>query len=167
MVQTPLCKVCLESDILCPADEEKVKRGEITELDVTVARILHELDRQYRIGDEVKFISAHNMGSFVLVLVQGEVGRLIGKAGKVLRAFRQKVGKPVRIVEVGVDIRKTVQDLFGGVRVLGVNVVYKPDGHVYKVVIPRREVRFLSFPYSDIDRALNLLLDKPHEVVFV
>ncbi len=168
MVRAPICEVCQKTeDFLCPADEEKLKRGEISELDIKLSRILYKLDRTYRIGDKVEFVKAFDMGSFILMLVRGEMGRLIGKGGKVLRALRQAVGKPVRIVEIDVLPKKSVQDLFGNVRVLGINVVYKPEGKIYRILIPRREIKYLSFPYSDIERALDIILDAPHEIIFV
>ncbi len=168
MVRAPICEVCQKTDdFLCPADEEKLKRGEISELDIKISRLLYKLDRMYRIGDTVEFVKAYDMRSFILLLVRGEIGRLIGRGGKVLRALRQALGKPVRIVEIDVLPKKSVQDLFGNVRVLGINIVYRPEGKVYRILIPRREIKYLSFPYSDVDRALDIILDAPHEVVFV
>ena len=167
MVRAPICEVCQRTDYLCPADEEKLRKGEISELDVEISRILYDLDSRYRIGDTVEFVRAYDLGSFVLVLVRGEIGRLIGKNGKVLRAFRQAVGKPVRIVEVDVELKKTVQDLFGNVRVVGINKLFKPEGVVYRIVVPRKEIRYLSFPYPDVKRALEVILDRPFEIAFI
>ncbi len=168
MIRAPICEVCMKSDVLCPVDEEKLRRGEISELDVKISRILYDLDRKYRIGPDFEFVKAYDMRSFVLVLVRGDIGRLIGKGGKVLRAFRQRVGKPVRIVEVGVDLKKSLQDLFGSVRVLGVDIVFRPEGQVYRIRVPRRELRYLSFPYADVVRALEVLLDsQPFEIAVV
>lgn len=167
MVRAPICEVCQRSDYLCPVDEEKLKKGEISELDVRISRILYDLDSKYRIGDTVEFVRAYDMNSFILVLVRGEIGRLIGKNGKVLRAFRQAVGKPIRIVEIDVDLKKTIQDLFGGVRVIGINKLFKPEGVVYRVVVARKDIRKLSFPYPDVQKALGILLDRPFEVTFI
>ena len=167
MVRAPICEVCQRSDYLCPVDEEKLKKGEISELDVRISRILYDLDSKYRIGDTVEFVHAYDMNSFILVLVRGEIGRLIGKNGKVLRAFRQAVGKPIRIVEIDVDLKKTIQDLFGGVRVIGINKLFKPEGVVYRVVVARKDIRKLSFPYPDVQKALGILLDRPFEVTFI
>ncbi len=167
MVRAPICEVCQRSDFLCPADEEKLKKGEISELDVRISRILYDLDSKYRIGDTVEFVRAHDMGSFVLILVRGEIGRLIGKNGKVLRAFRRAVGKPLRIVEIDVDTKKTVQDLFGNVRVAGVNIIFRPEGRAYRILVPRREIRFLSFPFPHVKRALEIVLDAPFEIKYV
>ncbi len=167
MVRAPICEVCQRSDYLCPVDEEKLKKGEISELDVRISRILYDLDSKYRIGDTVEFVRAYDMNSFILILVRGEIGRLIGKNGKVLRAFRQAVGKPIRIVEIDVDLKKTIQDLFGGVRVIGINKLFKPEGVVYRVVVARKDIRKLSFPYPDVQKALGVLLDRPFEVTFI
>jgi transcription antitermination factor NusA-like protein len=167
MVRAPICEVCQRSDYLCPADEEKLKKGIISELDVRISRILYELDGKYRIGDTVEFVKAYDFNSFILILVRGEIGRLIGKNGKVLRAFRQAVGKPIRIVEIDVDLKKTVQDLFGNVRVIGINKLFKPDGVVYRVVVPRKDIRKLSFPFPDVQKALEVILDKPFEITFI
>ena len=167
MVRAPICEVCQRTDYLCSADEKKLKRGEISELDVRISRILYELDSRYRIGGSVEFVRAYDLGSFILIFVRGEVGRLIGKNGRVLRAFRQSVGKPIRIVEVDVDLKKTVQDLFGNVRVVGINKLFKPEGVVYRIVVPRKEIRYLSFPYPDVRNALGIILDRPFEIAFI
>ncbi len=167
MVRAPICEVCQRTDYLCPADEEKLKKGIISELDIRISRILYDMDSKYRIGDTVEFVKAYDMNSFILILVRGEIGRLIGKNGKVLRAFRQAVGKPIRIVEIDVDLKKTVQDLFGNVRVVGVNKLFKPDGVVYRIVVPRKEIRYLSFPFPDVKRALEVILDRPFEITYI
>ncbi len=167
MVRAPICEVCQRTDYLCPADEEKLRKGIISELDIRISRILYDMDSKYRIGDTVEFVKAYDLNSFILVLVRGEIGRLIGKNGKVLRAFRQAVGKPVRIVEIDVDLKKTVQDLFGNVRVVGINQLFRPEGVVYRIVVPRREIRYLSFPFPDVKRALDILLDRPFEITYI
>jgi len=38
---------------------------------------------------------------------------------------------------------------------------------MYRVVVPRKEIRYLSFPYPDVKRALELILDRPCEVAFI
>lgn len=167
MVRAPICEVCQRGECLCAADEEKLKRGEISELDVKVSRILSNLDDKYRIGGAVEFVRSCDVGPFVLILVRGEIGRLIGKNGRVLRAFRRAIGKQIRIVEVDVGMKKTVQDLFGNVRVVGINKVYRPDGVIYRIVVPRREIRYLSYPLQSIKRALEIALDVPFEVTTI
>ncbi len=167
MVRLPVCEHCASGRDLCPADQDKLERGDITKFDVEVSRVLHELDGYYRIGDGVELVRAYDLGSFVLLVIRGEMGRLIGKGGKVLKAIRQRLGKPVRIVEIDVDPKKTVQDLFAGVRVVGVSTVRTKEGTVHKIYLLRRDAKFLPFPYRDVERALSLVLPGEYVVEFV
>ncbi|NPA86624.1 MAG: transcription elongation factor NusA [Candidatus Diapherotrites archaeon] len=167
MVRLPICEDCASRDFLCPVDREKLEKGYISQLDVDVSRILYDLDRYYRIGDEVELVRAHDLGSFVLLIIRGEMGRLIGKGGKVLKALRQRIGKPVRIVEIDVDLRKSVQDLFAGARIVGLSKARTKEGEVFKIYILRRDARFLPFPFRDLEKALGYILPGPFIVEFV
>ncbi len=167
MVQLPICDRCASTEELCEVDREKLEKGYITEFDVQVARILYDMDKYFRIGDEVELIRAYDLGSFVLIVIRGEIGRLIGKKGKVLKELRNRIGKPVRIVEVDVDEKKTVQDLFSGVRVIGVSRGMTPSGPSYTIYILRRDAKFLPFPFKDMEKALKVLLNKQVRIEFV
>ena len=167
MVRLPICDDCASGRELCPVDRDKLEKGLISELDIKVSRILYDLDSYYRIGDSVELVHAYDLGSFILLVVRGEIGRLIGKGGKVLKAIRQRLGKPVRIVEIDVDPKKTVQDLFSGARVVGMSTVKTKEGELHKIYILRRDARFLPFPYRDLEKALDLVLPGKFVIEFV
>ncbi len=167
MVRLPICQDCAAGRDLCPTHREMLEKGLLSETDVKVSRILYELDGYYRIGDTVELVRAIDLGSFVLLLVRGDVSRLIGKGGRVLKAIRQKVGKPVRIVEIDVDLKKSVQDLFSGARVIGVGEEKRGEKNVYKIYVLRRDIKFLPFRYKDIEKALSYILPGDFVVEFV
>ncbi len=139
--------------------------GEITEDDIKASRILYEVDREYRIGGEL--IAAADMGGYFLLLIRGEVGRFIGRKGKVLRRLKELFGKPVRVVEADADVKKVVQDILGPVRVIGVSYVESPNGDFYRVYILRSDASRLPFAYHSIKKGLEFALSSPVEIVFV
>ena len=167
MVRLPICQDCAAGRDLCPLHKEMLEKGLLSETDIKVSRILYELDRYYRIGDTVELVRAIDIGSFVLLLVRGDVSRLIGKSGRVLKAIRQKVGKPVRIVEIDVDLKKSIQDLFSGARVIGVGEEKKEGKSIYKIYVLRRDVKFLPFKYKDLEKALSYIVPGEFVVEFV
>ena len=167
MVRLPICDDCASGRELCPVDRDKLERGLISELDIHVSRVLYDLDSYYRIGDDVELVHAYDMGSFILLLVKGEISRLIGKRGRVLKAIRERLGKPVRIVEVGVDLKKSIQDLFAGARVVGVSKVKTRGGDMFKIYIFKRDARFIPFPFKDVEKALEVVVPGKFAVEFV
>lgn len=169
MVRLPICDDCAANpgSELCPIDREKLEKGLITETDVEVSRVLYDLDHYYRIGDTVELVRAYDMGSFYLLLIRGDMGRLIGKRGKVLRAIRQRLGKPVRLVDVGTGPKKAVQDLFNGMRVVGVSKVREGEREAFKIYLMRSDLKFLPFKFQDMKRALETVLNSDVEIEFV
>jgi transcription antitermination factor NusA-like protein len=167
MVKLPVDYDTASGSIISPIDREKLDKGLITETDIEVSRVLYELDGYYRIGDNVELVRAYDMGSFYLLLIKGDMGRLIGKRGKVLRAIRQRLGKPIRLVEIGSGPKKAVQDLFNGIRVVGISKVREGGREAFKIYLLRSDLKFLPFKFQDMKKALETVLNERIEVEFV
>ncbi len=167
MVLLPICERCAAGEELCPVDRDKLERGLITEEDIRVSRLLYRLDKIYRIGDSVEMVGVVDVGPFYILLAKGDISRLIGKRGRVIRALAREMGKPVRIVEVDVDVKKSVQDLMGKVRVVGVSKIKEGEGVTYKVYLMRSDMKYWPYTYADAKRAVEMLLGHPVELEMV
>jgi transcription antitermination factor NusA-like protein len=138
-VKTELCSFCLKSGILCQKCLAKVKSGEITELDLKIARLLLSLEEKYPSLQNVYFHKAVDADKTLAVIVgPGDVPRLLGYGGKIIKALGEEVGRKVRVLEYGVDDRKFLEDLFAPLSIVTINTIWLPDGTTETRVILKK-----------------------------
>jgi transcription antitermination factor NusA-like protein len=138
-MKTELCSFCLKSGILCLKCSAKVKSGEISDLDLRIARLLLSLEEKYPALQNVCFYKAVDVNKTLAILVgHGDVPRMLGFGGKIIRALNDETGKSVRILENGVDDRKFLEDLFTPLSILTINTIWLPDGTTETRVILKR-----------------------------
>jgi len=133
--------------MLCPKCSEKVKSGEVTDLDLKIARVLLSLEESYPALQNVNFYKSVEAGKTLAVIVgRGDVPRLLGSGGKIIRALEEKTGKNIRVLEFGVDDRKFLEDLFAPLSIVTINTIWLPDGSTEtRVILRRRGGRMLPF----------------------
>ncbi|HTX60811.1 MAG TPA: KH domain-containing protein [Methanobacterium sp.] len=134
----PICDVCLKSGMLCQGCENKLKSGEITQMDLDIAKIL------YRVGDgKIGFKKTIEIGDMVIIVTEkDQVGKLIGKSGKIVREISKTIGRKVRVVGENSDLRSVARDILAPARISGINIVYGKDGQEkYKIRVMREDAR--------------------------
>ncbi|HVP27268.1 MAG TPA: hypothetical protein VMT26_06350 [Candidatus Bathyarchaeia archaeon] len=138
-MKTVLCSFCLKSGILCQKCSARVKSGEISELDLKIARLLLSLEEKYPSLQNVCFHRAFDVDkTLALVVGAGDVPRLLGYGGKIIKTVSEETGKTVRVLEYGVDDRKFLEDLFAPLSILTINTIWLPDGTTETRVILRK-----------------------------
>ncbi|HUT16813.1 MAG TPA: transcription elongation factor NusA, partial [Acidobacteriota bacterium] len=81
-MKTELCSFCLKSGILCQKCSAKVKAGEISELDLRIARLLLSLEEKYPSLQNICFYKAVVVDRTLAIIVgHGDVPRLLGYGG--------------------------------------------------------------------------------------
>lgn len=134
-----LCSFCLKSGILCQKCLTKVKSGEVSELDLKIARLLMSLEDKYPSLQNVYFHKAIDSdGTLAIVVGPGDIPRLLGHGGKIVRAIGDETAKNVRVLEYGVDDRRFLEDLFAPMNIMTINTIWLPDGSMETRVILRR-----------------------------
>ncbi len=147
-MKTELCSFCLKSGMLCQKCSAKVKAGEITDLDLKVARQLLLLEEKYPSLQSVCFHKAVDANRTIALIVgHGDVPRLLGYGGKIIKALSDVTGKSVRVLENGTDDRKFLEDLFTPLSILTINTIWLPDGTTETRVILRRK-RGAQLPFD-------------------
>jgi transcription antitermination factor NusA-like protein len=146
-VKTELCSFCLKSGILCQKCSAKVKAGEISELDLKIARSLLSLEEKYPSLQNVCFYKAVAVDKTLAIVVgHGDVPKLLGYGGKIMRALGEETGKSVRILEYGVEDRKFLEDLFMPLSIFTINTIWLPDGTTEtRVILKRRHSSSMPF----------------------
>ena len=138
-MKAALCNFCLKSGILCSKCQGKLKSGEVSETDFNIARLLLSLEEKYPSLQDVHFHKAVEANDVLAILVKrGDVPRLLGYGGKIIKALGEETGKTIRVLEHGVDDRKFLEDLFVPLSILTINTIWLPDGTTETRVILRR-----------------------------
>ncbi len=139
-MRTELCSFCLKSGILCQKCSAKVKSGEISELDLKIAQLLLSLEGKYPSLQNICFYKAIGVGKTLAIVVgHGDVPRLLGYGGKIIKALGDETRKSVRVLEYGVEDRKFLEDLFMPLSILTINTIWLPDGTTETRVILKRK----------------------------
>ncbi len=148
-VKTVLCSFCLKSGILCPKCLARVKSGEVTELDLKIARLLLPLEEKYPSLQNVYFHGAVEADNTLAIIVgPGDVPRILSYGGKIIKTLSEETGKNIRVLEYGVDDRKFLEDLFAPLNIVTINTIWLPDGTTETRVILRRRRRDSRLPFN-------------------
>jgi transcription antitermination factor NusA-like protein len=138
-VKTVLCSFCLKSGILCQRCSDKLKSGDVSDLDLKIARLLLSLEEKYPSIQNVYFHGTiASDKTLALIVGLGDVPRLLGFGGKIVRTLSEETGKSIRILEYGVDDRKFLEDLFAPLSILTINTIWLPDGTTETRVILKK-----------------------------
>ena len=157
-----LCSFCLKSGILCQKCLAKLDSGEVSELDLKIARSLMSLEEKYPSLQNIYFHKAIEANKTLAIVVgSGDVPRLLGYGGKIIRALGQETGKSIRVLEHGADNRKFLEDLFAPLSIMTINTIWLPDGSTETRVILKRRRRARSS--LDI-KALKEIASKVHNI---
>ncbi len=147
-MKTELCSFCLKSGMLCQKCSAKVKAGEISNVDLKVARLLLSLEEKYPSLQSVCFYKAVDVEKTLAIIVgHGDVPKILGYSGKIVKAIGDETGKNVKVLETGVDDRKFLEDLFIPFSILTINTIWLPDGTTETRVILKRK-RGTQMPYD-------------------
>jgi transcription antitermination factor NusA-like protein len=133
--------------VLCQKCLGKLKSGEVSDLDLKIARLLLSLEEKYPSIQNVYFHKAVDVGKTLAVIVgSGDVSRLLSYGGKIIKALGEETGKKIRILEYGVDDRKFLEDLFAPLSIVTINTIWLPDGTTEtRVILRKRRGRHLPF----------------------
>jgi transcription antitermination factor NusA-like protein len=106
------------------------------------------LEEKYPALQNVCFYKAVEANRTLAIIVgHGDVPRLLGYSGKIMRALSDETHKSVRILEHGVDDRKFLEDLFMPLSILTINTIWLPDGTTETRVILRKR-RSAPIPFD-------------------
>ncbi|BDH78831.1 transcription elongation factor NusA [Methanothermobacter tenebrarum] len=162
MMGLPICDVCLKSGILCQGCEDKLKSGEVSELELEISKVLYRL-AEGKLG----FKRAIDMGDVVIIITdRDQVGKLIGKGGKIVRTISRAIGKRVRIVGEDSDLKSVAEDVLAPARISGINIVYGKDGkEKFKIRVIKEDARRIPASLDVLNRIIKRLTGEETTIV--
>ena len=133
----------MKSGILCRRCEEKLEKGQITELDLKVIQRMVELEKEHPVLQDVTYHRSVEADGMMAVLVdRRDVPRLLSGGAKVVKDLGETFGKRVKLISYGGDDREFLEDLFSPLSILTINTIWIPDGSTEtKVILTGRQPR--------------------------
>jgi len=165
-MQTSICEVCLKSNILCNACQEKLNKGMISKTEVDVLRFLYNLSEKMRSLRDVKISRIVDCGVLLIIAGRGDAARLVGKGGSVVKAVAKQFKKSVRVLEEATSFKEFIEELISPAHVNGINTLYKDNEEIYKVRIPAVEKSHLLFTPENLSQIISNFFNLKAEIVF-
>lgn len=164
-MRTPICKVCLRSNIICRVCKEVIEELGMSKKEIGLLRELNRLAESIKALEEVEVKRVMSDGKIIIIVKKGQAARFIGKDGINIRKLKRFLRKSIKVVEADTDVRTFVQGMVFPTPVLGVNVIYGKDER-YVIRIPKSEEKSLPIPPDEIVNVCESFFKKGFEVRF-
>ena len=165
-MQTPICEVCLNSEILCSHCQDKLDKGDINDLEISVSKYLYTLSKRIGSIRDVKIKKVMDCGVLLIVTNRGSAAKVVGRNGSVVKKIAKEFKKSIRIVEEAPDFREFLQGLTSPVSISGINTLYRGDKEIFKIRIPSIKKSHLLISPDDLSNILSHFYQINAELVF-
>lgn len=161
----PICFEDAKTNRLCKICEAKLKAGIISENDVKIWKEIVKLTEKTFL--DLDFLQSFELNGTLLIVCKGggNIGALIGKAGKNIKDFEKKLGKKVRIIEKTSDAKETAQSVFGFIKIVAVNRVFKPDSEELKIMLAKQDEKKIR-QKEELEKILSKILGAKTTIEF-
>lgn len=166
-MKTPICNVCLKSDVLCSACQDKLDNDEIDEIDIKISRILHELSQEYgslKDSEIEKVFETENV--IVVITAKGDGAKVVGRQGEIVKELADRVEKSIRVVENSEDDLEVIKGLLSPAEVKSINTVFKPSGESKKIVVDEEYNGKINLTESEFEDIVNEVTGEEYELSF-
>jgi len=165
-MQTPICDKCLESKNLCISCQEKLKNNEITKKEIDVLRHIYKLSNKTRSLKHIKIVKVIDCGVLLIITGRGDVAKLVGKAGSIVKLIAKKFKKSIRILEEAPNFRDFIEELITPANVKGINTLYRDNEEIFRVRVPEIQRKHLIMSPENFSYVISDFYDKKAEIVF-
>ena len=162
-MRIPLDYICVKTGVLCPRCRRLVESGAVSEFEVDIMRYLIDLENDPEYKNfliNFTYVKAYKISDTIVIL--GEFSQRSDQRiiQRISRALGDKLDAKVRIISVSTrkDIKSIVSQLVFPARIIGVNIVWLPDGsHQYIVRIPRGDLRYMLMSSDNLERLVEII----------
>lgn len=149
-MKTPVCSICLQSDILCVSCSRNVASKKISSDGIKIIKKLHELSKSYRRLENVSVEKIIDTGSLIAIVCgKMDVASLVGRDGRITGELRKISGKQVKIIGSG-DYKSVIYSLMFPSTVESVGKLYSDGVESLKINIRRSQIRNLPAKKEDL-----------------
>lgn len=156
--------ICVKSRVLCPRCQSLVDSGEVDEREIDVMAKLVELEERegMRVLKDATYRKSYFLGDLTIVVINFNRPQGVQVLSRLSRDLGEKLGTRVRVVEYSGDVKTVASQLLYPARILGVNMLWLPDGTRQHIVrVPRYDARRLPSSLETVEKALSSITGKP------
>ena len=167
IVKIPLDYICVKTGVLCPRCQSLVNSGKVDKREIDVMKALIELEetKEFRFLKNIRYYKTLWVNDMIIVVI-GDSNRRPAELKKLAKALSEKLGSRVQVIEKTKDLKRLASELTSPARVLGVNMVWLPDGTTqYVVRVSRFDARTLPARPEVLEEALSKILGGPARIV--
>lgn len=165
-MQTPICEVCLKSNILCNSCQSKMDEGLLNEDEIEVARYIYKLSEKMKSIRDVKLLRIINSDVLIIVTGRGDAPKLVGKAGSVVKKIANRFKKSIRILEEASNLEDFVEELIFPTQINGINTLYRDNEEIMRIRIPAVQKNHLLLKPESFSKIMSNFYNKKVELIF-
>lgn len=166
-MKAPICNVCLKSDVLCSACEEKLENDEITEKDIEISRILKELSEEYGSLRDSEIKQVFNAEKVVVIVTaEGDGAKVVGRQGEIVKELASEIDKSIRVVEAAEEDREVIKGLLSPAEIESINTVFLPEGERKKIVVDEEYEGKINLSNEDFEEILEEVTGTQYQLSF-
>lgn len=156
----------MRNELLCNACAVRIGEQEIKVDEIKMFRRLNKILKNQKSLKDIEIKRAVGSNTLILITRKEDVSKLIGKDGSIVKKLVRELNRPVRIVGEPSDINQLVNDILFTVPIMGINILYKPEGQIYRVRIPKSHRAKLPVSFGVLASISRYLLDANVDVIF-
>ncbi len=131
-------------------------------LDERSKKVLEELSKLPQDATIHKILSTKNL---VILVAEGNIGRLIGKNGRNIKQVSEKTGCKIKVLQK-TGVLDTVADLVYPARIISTSKLYLPEGEKRRIILSKEDKRKLRMKKEEVEKIVKDIYDKDIEIVF-
>jgi transcription antitermination factor NusA-like protein len=128
MVKVLICSFCAKTGTLCTNCSSRLKRGEISNLDVQSSQVLTKLEKKFTLLSKSKLKQTISTDDLVILVVDKNLKDAFEQHPEINSTLQKELRKSVETVLLENSIKETLSSLFQPLEVLGVDQIFVPDG---------------------------------------
>ncbi len=166
-MKAPICNICLKSDQLCSACQDKLDEDKISETDIEISRILQDLSEEYgslRDSEIKRIYDAERV--VVIVTAEGDGAKVVGRQGDIVKAVAEKIDKSIRVVEAAEDDREVIKGLLSPGEIESINTVFKPEGQEKKIVVDEEYEDKINLSREEFEELISAITGTEYNLSF-
>jgi transcription antitermination factor NusA-like protein len=165
-MQTPICEVCLKSNILCSGCQAKLSSGKIGQSDIDVARYLYNISEKVNSIKNISVIRAIDCGTLIIITGRGDAAKLVGRKGVIVKKIAKEFKKSIRILEEAPNYKEFVEELISPASISGINTLFKENQEVYRIRVPANQRNQVMINPESFSQLISNFYNLKVEIVF-
>ncbi|MBI2085094.1 MAG: hypothetical protein HYT71_01110 [Candidatus Aenigmarchaeota archaeon] len=152
-MKTPICSICLQSNILCASCRRNIDAGKISGRGVGIIKKLYELSKSVKSLDKITIKKVFDFDGLVVVVCdKSDVPSIVGKDGRIVNDLRKSLGKQIKIIGVD-EIKIMITNLFFPAKAVRVGNFYSAGLESLKINLDKNQLRNLPASKEELIKA--------------